>query len=200
MGPHGLVWANIKTGRSPMAHDHFQTPPDPQKGFYPSWVLFLDVCDRKCLHDLECNIRTCPPWPLCAVARPSRGTSPHNVTSMLSRRMAWMRLGTLTRPPAKSRRSPSANAFLAGFARTLRRFFGFFGSFIAPFGVRRGFKMILSHRAPSSFNMSSYRATWTHFRPNFIFADQKISDPEKSKLFLKCKSSHLAILINIWHI
>ena len=24
--------------------------------------------------------------------------------------------------------------------------------------------MILSHRAPSSFNMSSYRAIWTHFR------------------------------------
>ena len=26
---------------------------------------------------------------------------------------------------------------------------------------------ILSHRAPSSFNMSSFRAIWTHFRPNF---------------------------------
>ena len=26
--------------------------------------------------------------------------------------------------------------------------------------------MILSHRAPSSLNMSSYRAIWTHFRPN----------------------------------
>ena len=30
----------------------------------------------------------------------------------------------------------------------------------------------------------------------FLFG-QKIADPEKSKLFLKCKSPHLAILINI---
>ena len=47
----------------------------------------------------------------------------------------------------------------------------------SPFGVRRGLKMIVSHRAPSSLNMSSYRAIWTHFRPNFIFFDQKIWDP-----------------------
>ena len=32
MGPYGSVWAHIKTGRSPMAQDHFKTPPDPQKG------------------------------------------------------------------------------------------------------------------------------------------------------------------------
>ena len=68
------------------------------------------------------------------------------------------------------------------------------------FWVRRGFKMILSHRAPSSLNMSSYRAIWTHFRPNFIFFWPKNLDYQKSKLFLKCKSPHLAILINIWHI
>ena len=30
-------------------------------------------------------------------------------------------------------------------------------------------EMILSHMAPSCLNMSSYRAIWTHFRPNFIF-------------------------------
>ena len=59
--------------------------------------------------------------------------------------------------------------------------------------------MILSHRAPSSLNMSSYRAIWTHFRPNIIFFTKKSSDPEKSKLFLKCQSPHLAILINICH-
>ena len=34
MGPYGSVGAHIKTGRSPMAHDHFQTTPDLQKGFY----------------------------------------------------------------------------------------------------------------------------------------------------------------------
>ena len=33
MGPYGSVEAYIKTGRSPMAHDHFQTPPDPQRAF-----------------------------------------------------------------------------------------------------------------------------------------------------------------------
>ena len=32
MGPYGSVWADIKTGKSPMAHDHFQTPPDPKRG------------------------------------------------------------------------------------------------------------------------------------------------------------------------
>ena len=33
MGPYGSVGAHIKTGRSPMAQDHFQTPPDPKKGY-----------------------------------------------------------------------------------------------------------------------------------------------------------------------
>ena len=33
MGPYGSVGAHIKTGRSPMAHDHFQTPPDPKMGY-----------------------------------------------------------------------------------------------------------------------------------------------------------------------
>ena len=50
-----------------------------------------------------------------------------------------------------------------------------FGIFIAHFGVRRGSKMILSHRAPSSLNMSSYRAIWTYFRSNsMIFEQMKI--------------------------
>ena len=34
--------------------------------------------------------------------------------------------------------------------------FYFFGPSMAVLGVRSGFKMILSHRAPSSLNMSSY--------------------------------------------
>ena len=37
-------------------------------------------------------------------------------------------------------------------------FLQIFGHSIGLFGVRRGFKMILSHRAPSSLDMSSYRA------------------------------------------
>ena len=32
MGPYGSVGAHIKTGRSPMAQDHFKTAPDPPKG------------------------------------------------------------------------------------------------------------------------------------------------------------------------
>ena len=50
--------------------------------------------------------------------------------------------------------------------------------------------------------MSSYRAIWTHFRQNFIiFVAAKISDPgQKSEIFRKYKSPHLAILITIWHI
>ena len=31
-GPiYGSIWAHIKTGRSPMAQDHFETPPDPKR-------------------------------------------------------------------------------------------------------------------------------------------------------------------------
>ena len=33
MGPYGSIWAHIKTGRSPMAQHHFQTPPDPKRGY-----------------------------------------------------------------------------------------------------------------------------------------------------------------------
>ena len=36
MGPYGSVGAHIKTGRSPMAQDHFWTPPDPKRGYKKS--------------------------------------------------------------------------------------------------------------------------------------------------------------------
>ena len=39
---------------------------------------------------------------------------------------------------------------------------------MAILGVRKGLEMIVSHRAPSSLNMSSYRAIWTHFRSNSV--------------------------------
>ena len=32
MNPYGSVGAHIKTGGSPMAQDHFKTPPDPKRG------------------------------------------------------------------------------------------------------------------------------------------------------------------------
>ena len=83
-------------------------------------------------------------------------------------------------------------------SRGLHIFLRHFWIFIGLFGVRRGLKMILSHRAPSSLNMSSYRAIWTHFKPNFIFVGRKnLRSRSKNPDFLKCKSHHLAILINI---
>ena len=55
---------------------------------------------------------------------------------------------------------------------------GHFGIFIALWGVRRGLKMILSHRAPSSLHMSSYRAIWAHFRPSSkIFTNLILQKP-----------------------
>ena len=33
MGPYGSVWGDIKTGRSPVAPDHFWTPPDPMLAY-----------------------------------------------------------------------------------------------------------------------------------------------------------------------
>ena len=47
-------------------------------------------------------------------------------------------------------------------------FWGHCWIFIGSFWVRRGFAMILSHMAPFSFNMSSYRTIWTYFRPKFL--------------------------------
>ena len=62
-------------------------------------------------------------------------------------------------------------------AKILFSFLRIFGHSMALLGVRRGFKMILSHIPLTSLNMSSYRAIWTHFRQNFIFFEQTISYP-----------------------
>ena len=43
MGPYGSVGAHIKTGRSPMAQDHVQTPPDPKKGHKNQKMIQKDV-------------------------------------------------------------------------------------------------------------------------------------------------------------
>ena len=43
MGPYGSVGAHIKTGRSPMAHDHFKTPPDPKKAYKNPKITKKDV-------------------------------------------------------------------------------------------------------------------------------------------------------------
>ena len=55
---------------------------------------------------------------------------------------------------------------LTGLARTLKLFCFFF---MARFLVRRGPEMILSHRGPSSLNMSSYRPIWIHFSQKSAF-------------------------------
>ena len=44
-------------------------------------------------------------------------------------------------------------------------------------GVKGVLKMIVSHRAPSSLNMSSYGAIWTHFRPNSMICEKKCPGP-----------------------
>ena len=45
---------------------------------------------------------------------------------------------------------------------------------MALLGAKGVLKMIVSHRTPSSLNMSSYGAIWTHFRPNsMIFSKKK---------------------------
>ena len=60
-------------------------------------------------------------------------------------------------------------------------FVGSFLIFIALFGVRRGFKMILNHRAPSSLNMSSYRPISDQIS---YFLNNKIPDPGSKILVL----------------
>ena len=58
--------------------------------------------------------------------------------------------------------------------------------------------MILSQRAPSSFNMGSYRAIWTHFRPNYMIWGQKteihISEFPKSPNLKIPKSGKLVLI------
>ena len=92
---------------------------------------------------------------------------------------------------------------MAGLARTLKLFWVFLDLIIAPFKVGRGFKMILSHMAPSSLNMSSYRAR-THFKPNFIFFEPNIPDPGLKILILVPKNvrswSKILILVQKYHI
>ena len=48
--------------------------------------------------------------------------------------------------------------------------------------------MSVSPRALTSFNMSSYRAIWTHFKQNFILFEPKISDPGPKILILVPKN------------
>ena len=44
-------------------------------------------------------------------------------------------------------------------------------------GVRRGLQMILSHMAPSCFNMSPSRAIWTHFKSKSVMFIEKYLGP-----------------------
>ena len=66
MGPYGSVGAHIKTGRSPMAQDHFKTPPDPKKGHGMTKnpqksKKSSRVGQAKCLEHLEDKKRTLDP-------------------------------------------------------------------------------------------------------------------------------------------
>ena len=55
-----------------------------------------------------------------------------------------------------------------------------FWIFVALLGVKGGLEMIGSHRAPSSLNVSPYRAIWTHFRPIFMIFIDLIPQLEKA--------------------
>ena len=45
---------------------------------------------------------------------------------------------------------------------------------MALLGVKGVLEMIVSHRALSSLNMSSYRTIWTHFKPNSMILILKL--------------------------
>ena len=54
-------------------------------------------------------------------------------------------------------------------------------------GVRSGLEMILSHRAPSSLNMSSYQAIWTHVRSKSMIVINLIFKNDISELQISGK-------------
>ena len=57
MGPCGSVWTDIKTGRSPMAQDHFQTPPDPQRAIHIKQIqkkVLKCVPNQPSMQELTC--------------------------------------------------------------------------------------------------------------------------------------------------
>ena len=56
--------------------------------------------------------------------------------------------------------------------------------------------MLLSHRAPSNLNMSSYRAIWTHFRQKFIFVCKKKSDPGQKILEFSWDSCSTEVIMD----
>ena len=62
----------------------------------------------------------------------------------------------------------------AWIASLLEQFLDSFEFFVLslPFWGQEGVKMILTHRAPSNHNMSSYRPIWTHFGPNSMIFEQ----------------------------
>ena len=49
MGPYGSVGAHIKTGKRSMAPDHFQTPPDPKKGYKNPKIIKKSKIPKKCI-------------------------------------------------------------------------------------------------------------------------------------------------------
>ena len=91
MGPYGSVGAHIKTGKRSMAPDHFQTPPDPKKGYtnqkkpkqiqkmlrkyFPSTVSEVCRFDRvqpRIQSMLRKYLPSTVPWPPCCSSKSSR--------------------------------------------------------------------------------------------------------------------------------
>ena len=88
--------------------------------------------------------------------------------------------------------------FMEAFYQTSSCFGVHFWIFVTLFGVRRGFKMILSHRAPSSLNMSSYRTIWTHFRQTYFCLAKTYQIQDPGTKILVPRSWFLLIRANCW--
>ena len=178
MGPYGSVWAHIKTGRSPMAYDHFCTPLDPQMAHknqkmtnkikkyqnsnfvgpccYPNWLACKSSLNSELVVDLHVKCRSSAncTWSAFATSNSSAFALGVALGSQIKCKCTWICI---------------CNGWRTKLSNFSGEDVGVFFNFYKLFWVRRGLKMIVSHRAPSSLNMSSYRAIRTHFRPNPIF-------------------------------
>ena len=65
MGPHGSILAHIKTVRSPMAQDHFWTPPDPKTNEHQNMTHQVAVAFPKSQNPKSLDQNKNPLCPKC---------------------------------------------------------------------------------------------------------------------------------------
>ena len=134
----GSVWAHIKTGKSPMAHDHFKTPPDPKRGYsrpkksQKSLKVRAKPAKHKMTHWLSGTAKQAPDRVISAPTQNNQSSGRYAKPKQICKGISgW-------RPPLEK-----------------KTIFCWFWIFMALLGAKGVLKMIVSHRAPSSFNMSS---------------------------------------------